>query len=126
MLNDNFYSLLTNDIPTKEVETCTDFYSIVNSENNSIIVCDVLGIDKKDLKLVVYQKLDGIYLKVSGITKNKITKKYYEINASFALDDTQLDLTKITSNMENGLLYITIPVKKEQPKNFKTINIEIL
>ena len=55
-----------------------------------------------------------------------IVIKEYSINSTFQLDDAQLNLTKITSKMENGLLYIIIPNKEELQEQPQTLNIEIL
>lgn len=100
-------------------------YSVKNTKTETIIVHNVLGIDKKDLKLVVKVENGKVFLNIEGKTKDVITGKEYSISSKFQLDDTQLDISKITSNMKNGLLYIIIPTKVEKPKP-QTIDIEIL
>ena len=49
----------------------------------------------------------------------ELTKKEYSISSRFALDTAQLDIKNVTSTMKNGLLYITIPLKKEEKENIQ-------
>lgn len=51
-----------------------------------------------------------------------ISKQSYEF--SLPLADT-IDTTKITAKAEDGILYISLPVKAEIPEELKTINIDI-
>jgi len=100
-------------------------YSIHNSAEQTVIVHNVLGINKEDLKLSKRIENGISYIVIEGKTKDSITNKEYSISSRFALDDSCLDLTKISSNTKNGLLYIIIPVKKSKPKN-ENIQITIL
>ncbi len=100
-------------------------YSYKSDNKNTIITHNILGIDKKDLKITP-EVVDGVArIVIKGTTKDSITGKEYSINSTFALDDSQLDLTKIKATAKNGLLYITIPNKeKEEQKIKKEIEIE--
>ena len=100
-------------------------YSYKSDNKNTIITHNILGIDKKDLKITP-EVVNGITrLIIKGTTKDSITGKEYSVNSTFALDDSQLDLTKIKATAKNGLLYITIPNKeKEEQKIKKEIEIE--
>jgi HSP20 family molecular chaperone IbpA len=100
-------------------------YPVTNTKKETIITHNVLGINKKDLKLTMKSNREGMFLIVEGATKDSLTGKDYSVNSTFQLDDTQLDLTKISSKMENGLLYIIIPNKAEEIKP-QTFKIEIL
>ena len=100
-------------------------YSVTNTKKETIITHNVLGINKKDLKLTMKSNREGMFLIVEGATKDSLTGKDYSVNSTFQLDDTQLDLTKVSSKMENGLIYIIIPNKAEEIKP-QTFKIEIL
>lgn len=100
-------------------------YSVVDSKDVLIIVHNVLGIDKKDLKLTIKNEKNKTVLTIEGKTKDVITTKEYSVSSKFDLAADQLDLTKISSQLNNGLLYITIVKKKIEPQT-KTIDIEIL
>lgn len=100
-------------------------YSYKSDNKNTIITHNILGIDKKDLKITP-EVVNGVTrLVIKGTTKDSITGKEYSVNSTFALDDSQLDLTKINATAKNGLLYITIPNReKEEQKIKKEIEIE--
>ena len=100
-------------------------YSYKSDNKNTIITHNILGIDKKDLKITP-EVVNGVTrLIIKGTTKDSITGKEYSVNSTFALDDSQLDLTNIKATAKNGLLYITIPNKeKEEQKIKKEIEIE--
>ena len=89
-------------------------YSIIDNEKEVIIVHNVLGIDKKDLKISLNKESGNTYILIEGKSIDELTKKEYSISSRFALDTTQLDIKNITSTMKNGLLYITAPLKKEE------------
>ena len=89
-------------------------YSIIDNEKEVIIVHNVLGIDKKDLKNALNKESGNTYILIEGKSIDELTKKEYSISSRFALDTTQLDIKNITSTMKNGLLYITAPLKKEE------------
>lgn len=99
-------------------------YSIVDNEKAFIIVHNILGVDKKDLKVSIKPENNKTYLSIEGKTKDIITTKEYSVSSRFELDVDQLDLTKVSSTMNNGLLYITFVKKPRQPK-LNAINIEI-
>ena len=98
-------------------------YSVINNKKETIIVHNVLGVDKKDLKISLNKENGNTYILIEGKSVDSLTKKEYSISSRFAIDTTQLDIKKITSTMKNGLLYITIPLKPEEKS--ENINIEI-
>lgn len=100
-------------------------YSIKNGEKEVLITHNILGIDKKDLKITNESENGTDFILIKGKTKDVITGKEYSVDSRFALDDTQLDLTGIKASARNGLLYIIIPTKKKEIKK-ESKNIEIL
>lgn len=98
-------------------------YSVINNKKETIIVHNVLGVDKKDLKISLNKENGNTYILIEGKSVDSLTQKEYSISSRFAIDITQLDIKRITSTMKNGLLYITIPLKPEEKS--ENIKIEI-
>lgn len=91
-------------------------YSSLTNEDKSItIVHNVLGIDKKDLKVIRKNENGTSYIVITGETVDEITKQKYTVNSKFAIDEKILDLSKAKSTAKNGLIYITIPTKEVKP-----------
>lgn len=100
-------------------------YTITNNEKEMLITHNILGIDKKDLKITNESENGKTFISIKGTTKDTITGKEYSINSRFALDANKLDLSGIKATAKNGLLYITIPTKKKELKK-ESKNIEII
>lgn len=99
-------------------------YTLIDDDKSITIVHNVLGIDKKDLKLTIKEENGKTILLVEGITEDSFIKdKKYSISSTFALDDSRLDIAKASCTMKNGLLYIVIPTKEVETK---TINIKVM
>ena len=100
-------------------------YSIKTGEKEVLITHNILGIDKKDLKITTESENGVTFILIKGKTKDTITDKEYSINSRFNININELDLTGIKATAKNGLLYITIPTKKKEIKK-ESKNIEIL
>jgi len=100
-------------------------YSIKSGKDEVLITHNILGIDKKDLKITNESENGTTFILIKGKTKDDITGKEYSVDSRFALDESQLDLSKIKATAKNGLLYITIPTKKKEIKK-ESKDIEIL
>ena len=100
-------------------------YTIKYGEKEMFITHNILGIDKKDLKITNESENGKTFISIKGKTKDAVTGKEYSIDSRFALDESQLDLSGIQAMAKNGLLYITIPTKKKETKK-ESKNIEIL
>lgn len=85
-------------------------YSIKREENQVIIVHNVLGITKEDLKLSRKVENYDNFIVIEGETIDEITGKKYSISSRFMIDTNELDMARVKSTMKNGLLYITIPM----------------
>ena len=99
-------------------------YDIINKENEIIITHNVLGIAKEDLNISVKTIKNKNYIVISGTTKDKITDKSYTINSRFEYNPNEIDVSKATSELINGILYITIPYQNKDNQN-KDIQINI-
>lgn len=100
-------------------------YTIKYSEKEMFITHNILGIDKKDLKITNESENGKTFISIKGKTKDAITSKEYSVDSRFALNADELDLSGIKATAKNGLLYITIPTKKKELKK-ESKNIEIL
>ena len=100
-------------------------YSINNQKDRVIITHNILGINKNDLKLTLSTENKVTYISIEGNTKDTLTNQNYSISSRFSLDANELELDKISSKAENGLLYIIIPKKVELPSKKQNIAINI-
>ena len=93
-------------------------------EGKAILSHNILGIDKKDLSIAIKPENGRNYLVISGKTVDEVTNKEYSINSRFYISE-DYDTDKIEAEAKNGLVYITIPYKKEVLKDkTKTINVK--
>ena len=100
-------------------------YSTLNNGKEVIVTHNILGIDKKDLKISKEIENGKSFITIKGKTKDAITGQEYSIDSRFSIDESTLDFTSVKAKTQNGLLYITIPVKKKEDKKIK-YDIEIL
>jgi len=89
-------------------------YSIIKTKDSMTIVHNILGIDKKDIKLTRKIENGDSFICIEGKTIDSITKKEYSINSRFKIDANIYDLAEIKSIAQNGLLYIEIKNKKPE------------
>lgn len=108
-----------------EVVEDTRSYFIYEGEKAIVIVQNALGVAKRDIKIQVVEcGRTDVDLTIKGQTTDIVTGKTYTVDSQFSLNVTALDMTKATSTMSNGLLYITIPYA--EVKEARKRNIEIL
>lgn len=100
-------------------------YSILNKEDATILTHNVLGLNKEDIQLSKKKENGVAYIVIAGKTTDEVTGKTYSINSRFSVDENKVDLSKVSSTMKNGLLYITIPYKKEDKEAQKESFIKI-
>lgn len=81
-----------------------------------ILSHNILGIDKNDLSITTNVENGKNYLVIAGKTIDKITGKEYSINSRFCVSN-EYDTDKLEAEAKNGLVYITIPYKKEAVKD---------
>lgn len=85
-------------------------YSIIDKDGKSIIIHNVVGINKDDLKITLKTENGHKTLYITGQTKDPITNNDYSINSRFTVKASAIK--NITSECKNGLLYITIEYKE--------------
>ena len=81
--------------------------------------------NKEDLKLTIKTENLKHYVVINGTSKDEITGKTYSINSRFSYDPEEVDVSKATSEMKNGLLYITIPYKAKEKLDETSVQIKI-
>lgn len=91
-------------------------YSIISKNNKTILVHNVVGIKKEDLKVSIKTENHYQILYITGKTKDDITEQEYSINSRFTLKKS--GIKDVTSEVRNGLLYITI--QYEEPEKIET------
>lgn len=91
-------------------------YSIISKNNETILVHNVVGIKKEDLKVSIKTENHYQILYITGKTKDDITEQEYSINSRFTLKKS--GIKDVTSEVKNGLLYITI--QYEEPEKIET------
>ena len=91
-------------------------YSIVSKDNKTILVHNVVGIKKEDLKVSIKTENHYQILYITGKTKDDITEQEYSINSRFTLKKS--GIKDVTSEVRNGLLYIII--QYEEPEKIET------
>ena len=90
-----------------------------------ILTHNVCGMNKEDLKLTIKTENLKHYVVINGTSKDEITGKTYSINSRFSYDPEEVDVSKATSEMKNGLLYITIPYKAKEKLDETSVQIKI-
>lgn len=90
-------------------------YSIISKNNETILVHNVVGIKKEDLKVSIKTENHYQILYITGKTKDDITEQEYSINSRFTLKKS--GIKDITSEVKNGLLYIRI--QYEEPEKIE-------
>lgn len=81
-------------------------YTVVNKENKTILIHNVVGINKEDLKITTKTENGEKILYISGQTKDSVSGNEYSVNSRFKVKAQAIK--KIDCECKNGLLYVTI------------------
>jgi HSP20 family molecular chaperone IbpA len=100
------------------IEDNSDINKIIDKENNTVCVIDVTGFNKDEITLDIEDEFTNSNLQVKA--KNKQTKKIMQ--RTYAIGK-KVDIDNITSKLENGILFITLPYKEKQLSVKKSITI---
>lgn len=102
----SFYSFLRSE------KDQTPYSVIKKSEDDMILVHNVLGVNKEDLEVKLRSEDGQRILYITGQTVDNITDKKYSINSRFVIKNGN-KIKSVTSEARNGLLYITINFEAE-------------
>lgn len=102
----SFYSFLRSE------KDQTPYSVIKKSEDEMILVHNVLGVNKEDLEVKLRSEDGQRILYITGQTVDNITDKKYSINSRFVIKNGN-KIKSVTSEARNGLLYITINFEAE-------------
>ena len=99
----------------------TSNHKITNDDKQAILTQDVAGFDKKDITVEVVPEMNGQIniLKISGSNGKGLREQFTD---RYRLGD-RLDIDKITSSMNNGLLTVNVPLQKVKKSDIKSITI---
>jgi HSP20 family molecular chaperone IbpA len=86
--------------------------TIVKGEDGIQVLCyNILGIRREDLKIKFTTENGRKFLKIEGETKNSFGLRFTTKN-KFPVAK-EVDEDKVTAKIEDGLLYLKLPLKKE-------------
>ena len=112
----SFYSFLRSE------KDQTPYSVIKKSEDELILVHNVLGINKEDLEIKLRSEDGQRVLYITGETKDEKTNKKYSINSRFTIKNGN-KIKDVTSEAKNGLLYC---LKPHQSKLYTYSNISYM
>lgn len=94
-------------------------YSVIRkSEEEMILVHNVLGVNKEDLEVKLKSEDGQRVLYIIGQTHDERTDKKYSINSRFVIKNGN-KIKSVESEAKNGLLYITIKFEAEPEENIE-------
>ena len=94
-------------------------YEIVRKDNQAIIIHNVVGLSKNDIKISLEREDKIDYLVISGEKKNEITDKIYKVDSRFTINVDEITEEGIEWEVKDGLLYVYITFKKPETPNVK-------
>jgi HSP20 family molecular chaperone IbpA len=100
--------------------TKSQIYNVVEKKNKTILIQNVLGINKEDLSVKLKTEQGRKVLYTTGSTKDAITEKEYSINTRFIVNASGA-ISNVSSEVKNGLLYIEIDYKEPKEQEIKIL-----
>lgn len=94
-------------------------YEIIRRDNDNevIVVHNVVGLSKDDIKISVDRDNEYDYLVIAGERKNEVTDKIYKVDSRFIINLDDIDSDGVEYKVEDGLLYIYIKFKTPEKPN---------
>lgn len=94
-------------------------YEIIKRDNDNevIVVHNVVGLSKDDIKISVDRDNEYDYLVIAGERKNEVTDKIYKVDSRFIINLDDIDSNGVEYKVEDGLLYIYIKFKTPEKPN---------
>jgi HSP20 family molecular chaperone IbpA len=85
-------------------------YEIIRRDNDNevIVVHNVVGLSKDDIKISVDRDNEYDYLVIAGERKNEVTDKIYKVDSRFIVNLDDISENGIEYEVKDGLLYIYI------------------
>ena len=108
----SFYSLFRSE------KDQTPYSVIRKSEEEMILVHNVLGVNKEDLEVKLKSEDGQRVLYITGQTHDERTDKKYSINSRFVIKNGN-KIKSVESEAKNGLLYITIKFEAEPEESIE-------
>lgn len=88
-------------------------YSIAQTDDETILTHNILGIDEEDLKLETIKEGSNYYLLITGETEPEIQgQRKFTVRSKFSIDPDFI--RKITYKVKNGILYVHLHRKIEK------------
>lgn len=92
-------------------------YSVIQKENKTILVHNVIGLNKEDLNIILKTESHNQILYITGTSQDSITGSKYSISSRFLLKAAEVKT--VESEVKNGLLYVTIEYKEPDINEIK-------
>jgi len=98
---------------------------ISNEENQIIIKAEVPGMKKEDINVEINDNIITISgeKKIEKVSKTRNERSYGSFSRSFSLPEN-VDISKISGEVKNGILEIKIDKKEDVKKDIKKIDIK--
>jgi HSP20 family protein len=103
--------------------------NIEEKDNKYILMFELAGIDKKDIKLTMQDNMLFLEGEQKNAKENKnkeyIKQEIYYGKFKRAIElPSNVKIDKVTTNFKNGILTVTIPKNKVKKSNIKTFKIK--
>jgi len=89
-------------------------YEIIRKDNQAIVIHNVVGLSKDDIKISLKREGKIDYLVISGEKKNEITDKIYKVDSRFTINIDDVGKEGIEWEVKDGLLYVYITFKEPE------------
>lgn len=94
-------------------------YEIIRKDNQAIVIHNVVGLSKDDIKIFLEREGKIDYLVISGEKKNEITDKIYKVDSRFTINLDEIATEGIEWEVKDGLLYVYVAFKELEKPNIK-------
>lgn len=96
-------------------------YHVELYKDKTVIIHNILGINEEDIKIEIKKEGPNHYLYISGETVPEVlsateapkSTRNYTIRSKFSIDPSMF--SNVTWKAKNGLLYVTLQLKSEEP-----------
>lgn len=90
-------------------------YQIIRKDDRAIVIHNVVGLGRDDIKITTDRDAYYDYLVISGEKKNEVTDKIYKVDSRFIINLEEIK--EVEWEVQDGLLYIYVIFQTpEKPK----------